>query len=898
MIGAADPTAGGAHALDVGALTAAFAALVEAHPDAAYLLDVDGRFLAVNGVLCDRVQATRQQLLGRTFDDTVAPIDSQFVRQKFSQAVDGETVQYEATGTRPDGTTFLAQITNMPVALRGPIVAVFGIAVDVTHRSEAIERSRASEDMLRLASRMARFGGWTVDGRTRRIRLTDDTLRMFGLSPDVPLTNDVAWGLHPSPDRERVGALLQRCLDVGEPFDTESTMITVDGTVLRVRTIGEAERGSDGTVHRVHGAVWDITDFALERDRARDLEERLTTSLRTISDGLIFLDTSWTVTFVNPTAESLLGRAAADMVGSELWSVYPATIGTPFEAAFRQAADTRESVIHQEWVELTERWVDVTIYPVETGIVLHMRDTTADVTARERELETTRRLEEQAALLDISRDAIIVRDLDHRVQYWNRAAAELYEMPSAEVLGRSVTDLIYDDLTEFDAAVIEVMREGYWAGELMHRSRTGRSIVADCRWQLINDDEGRPRAVLCVNTDITAYRKEQEARARSQRMESLGTLAGGIAHDLNNVLTPILMSAQLLARDELDRDRLELLATLETSVKRGAEMVRQVLAFARGVDGRREVVSMDALLDDVVDYARDALPSTITLAVSRPESLASSTGDATQFMQVLINLLLNARDAMPGGGRLEINASTEHYDTEVQSIGHVVSAGHYVVFSVEDNGHGMLPEVVTKVFEPFFTTKATGRGTGLGLSTTLAIVRSHGGFIQVYSEADHGTRFRVGIPVSTATPSRRPDRPPGAAIPLGSGERVLVVDDEEFIRRITCQTLEAHGYRTLHAANGREAINLIEAGGETVDLVLTDMMMPVMDGAATTAYLEEHHPEIPIIAASGLTSNAESTGAVGMGVSRFLPKPYTTSLLLTTVRDTLREHESTKAVTE
>lgn len=883
---------------DVGALAAAFTVLVEAHPDAAYLLDLDGRFLAVNDVLCERVQADRESLLGLTFDDTVAAIDARFVREKFSQAAHGESVQYEASGVRPDGTVFLAQITNLPVKLGGQTVAVVGYAIDVSDRAHALQRSRASEDMLRLAGRMARFGGWSVDAGTKRIRLTDDALRMFGVSTETPLTNEVAWNLHPPGDRELVSGLLQRCLDTGESFDVESTMVATDGTRLTVRTIGEAERGGDGLIVRAHGAVWDITEYAIERSRARDLEERLATSLRTISDGLIFLDASWHVTFVNPRAEELLGKPAADLVGTDLWSVYPSTIGTPFETAFRHAADSRESVVHQEWVELTERWVDVTIYPVETGVVLHLRDATADVSARERELDTTRRLAEQAALLDIARDAIIVRGLDHRVRYWNRSAAELYEIPAAEALGMVVTELIYDDLDEFYAASDEVLREGYWAGELMQRARGGRSIVADCRWQVLLDAQGEPQAVLCVNTDITAYRREQETRARSQRMESLGTLAGGIAHDLNNVLTPILMSAQLLAHDERDPDRLELLATLESSVKRGAEMVRQVLAFARGVEGRRESVSMDDLLDDVESYARGALPSTIELTVTRPESLASSTGDATQFMQVMINLLLNARDAMPQGGRLLVNAAIENHDTEVVSIGHVAEAGAYAVFSVEDSGHGMPAEVMAKVFEPFFTTKDAGKGTGLGLSTTLAIVRSHGGFLQVYSEPGNGTCFRVGIPISSSAPRVRPARVAGATLPVGAGEHVLVVDDEEFIRRITCQTLEAHGYRTSDAANGREAIDFIESGADTIDLVLTDMMMPVMDGAATTAYLEEHHPEIPIIAASGLTAHGDSSGSVGMGVSRFLPKPYTTSMLLTTVRETLREHESTRAGTE
>jgi len=761
-----------------------------------------------------------------------------------------------------------------------------------------VDRVHESEDLLRLAGRMASFGGWSVDAETRRVRLTDGALHIFGFPPDSSPSDDVAWGLFSSADRERLGDFLEKCLETGESFDSEAAMTKADGTGLRVRIIGEAERDGKGIVRRVQGAVWDITDYALERDRVRDLEERLGTSLRSITDGLYFLDNDWRVTFVNPMTETLLGRSKNELIGVPLWSAYPHTRGTSFEAAFHDAAQTRQRVIHREWVELTQRWVDITIYPVETGVVVHLRDATDEVRARESERETRRKLEEQAALLDIARDAIIVRGLDGRVQYWNRAAAELYEIPAARALGQSVNELIYDGLDEFQDANEAVLREGYWAGELRQRARSGREIIADCRWQLVHDDQGSPRAVLCVNSDITEFRRDEEARTRSQRMESLGTLAGGIAHDLNNVLTPILMSTQLLAQNEHDAGRIELLDTLEASAKRGAEMVRQVLSFARGVDGKREPIDMDALFDDIFAYARAALPPSITIEVDRAEPLPASMGDMTQLLQVLINLVVNARDAMPNGGQLNLSADREHFDDNVVSIGHVAAAGDFVVFSVEDNGHGMPAEIAVKAFEPFFTTKGAGRGTGLGLSTTLAIVRSHGGFIQVYSEPERGTRIRVGFPVSTST-SRKPLEAPGdAALPHGSGELILVVDDEPAIVRTTCQMLEAHGYRTVGAANGREAIDIVESAGHDVTLVLTDMMMPIMDGATTSAYLEKHHPGIPIIVASGLTVHGDSTTKVGMGVARFLAKPYTTRRLLVTVRDTLREHGLTEAVTE
>ena len=871
------------------ALATAFAISVRSHPHAAFLLDLDGRFLAVNPELCRRLQTSEAEVIGRTFHHTVESNDFAFVLEQFERARDGEPVQYEATGTRPDSTIFLARVTNYPVHIDGEIVAVVGIAVDVSHQQEELTRQRASEDLLRLAGRMARFGGWSVDAESRRVMLTDGALRMFGFADADEYDSLPQWSPHAAEDRARFTQLLQRCLTDGDAFDIESNMIARDGSRLRVHTIGEAERDESGSIVRARGAVWDITDYAIERERAQYLDERLSASLSAISDGLMFLDTDWKVSFVNPTAELLLGRSHTEFMGNDLWQLYPNTVGTDFEQAFREAERSRNRVIHREWVERTQLWVDVTIYPIDTGLVVHLRDTTDDVAAREREIEHERQLQQQAALLDISRDAIVVRGLDDRVQYWNRAAAELYGWPAAEAVGQLITDLIYHDPIEMRTYTAEVLRESYWAGELEQRTRSGTTIIADCRWQLLNDEGGQPRAILCVNTDITAYRKEQEARARGQRMESLGTLAGGIAHDLNNVLTPVLMSIQLLALDESDEQRLELLSTVETSVKRGATMIKQVLAFARGLEGRREPIDMDALIDDLVAYAVDAVPSSITVDVSRPESLPDSTGDVTQLMQVLVNLVVNARDAMPGGGRLRITAEVERLDEAVNSVSHDAQAGDYVVIAVEDNGTGMPPDVVTRVFEPFFTTKETGQGTGLGLSTALAIVRSHGGFMQVYSEPEHGTRFRVGMPLAAKSSRPRPEPNNERPLPRGNGELVLVVDDEAAIRQVACRTLEMHGYRAASAANGREAIDFIESGSDSVDLVLTDLMMPVMDGAATTAYLEDHHPEIPIIAASGLAANGDPGRSIGLGVSRFLPKPYTTSLLLTTLHDTLHE---------
>jgi CheY-like chemotaxis protein len=258
-------------------------------------------------------------------------------------------------------------------------------------------------------------------------------------------------------------------------------------------------------------------------------------------------------------------------------------------------------------------------------------------------------------------------------------------------------------------------------------------------------------------------------------------------------------------------------------------------------------------------------------------------------MQVLINFVTNARDAMPDGGTLSIKARNILLTEEYHSMTSLAPPGRYVAIDVEDDGEGMSTETQSKIFEPFFTTKPHGEGTGLGLPTSMAIVRSHGGSIQVYSEPGNGTRFQLHVPAADEGAALEASPPSTVEIPHGSGERILIVDDEVAIRQIVQQTLAAHGYETLEASNGREAMDLIETGGARVDLVLTDMMMPVMDGAATARYLLEKHPDIAVVAASGLNANGGVQRVRELGVSHFIAKPFTTDALLRTLREALDE---------
>jgi len=315
-----------------------------------------------------------------------------------------------------------------------------------------------------------------------------------------------------------------------------------------------------------------------------------------------------------------------------------------------------------------------------------------------------------------------------------------------------------------------------------------------------------------------------------------------------------------------------------------------VLSFARGVEGRRLPVQLGSIIDELLTFGRETLPPDIRLASEIAPELWSVEGDPTQLLQVLMNLLTNARDAMPDGGQVTITARNVTLADTYSSVTHLATPGDYVHIQVEDDGIGMTKEVVDKIFEPFFTTKEHGRGTGLGLAVSIAIIRSHGGFMQVYSEPGTGSRFQLHLPAfagsdfEASTSLHREEE----QLLRGDGQLILVVDDEAAIRQITRQSLEAHGYRTLVASNGAEALDIIETHSEPVALVFTDMMMPVMDGAALATNLATSHPDLPIIATSGLNANGGVARARNVGVRRFISKPYTTGELLAGVHDALR----------
>jgi two-component system, cell cycle sensor histidine kinase and response regulator CckA len=515
----------------------------------------------------------------------------------------------------------------------------------------------------------------------------------------------------------------------------------------------------------------------------------------------------------------------------------------------------------------------------EPGQALRMLGTISDISERK---NTEDRIREQARLLDLAHDAILARNLDDTVVYWNVGAARLYGWTAEEALGRNVNKLLQEDPAKAAESKRAVLQHDEWNDELTHATKNGGRVLVETHLTLVRDRQGAPTSILSINSDITARKKLEAQLLRSQRVESIGTLASGIAHDLNNVLAPILMSCQLLASYDMDAERKQWLEIISRSAQRGADLVKQVLSFCRGVEVRRTELQVKSVMDEIEHIAHQTFPKSIKIQTSLSQDLWGIVADPTQLHQVLLNLCVNARDAMPNGGVLTLAAENALIDSPQPNPSRETDPRPHLMIMVADTGTGISPEIREQIFDPFFTTKEIGKGTGLGLSTSLGIVKSHGGFINVYSEPGAGTVFKVYLPALPAAHGAG-RKNPGEQLPRGHGELILLVDDEAAVRAITAQTLQTFGYNVITACDGSEAIQLYGRHSEAVALILMDMAMPVMDGPATIHALGRRNPHLKVIAVSGLSSENHMSKAPSEAVKAFLSKPYSAETLLQTV---------------
>jgi PAS domain S-box-containing protein len=597
----------------------------------------------------------------------------------------------------------------------------------------------------------------------------------------------------------------------------------------------------------------------------------------------------------NPAAERIFGYSAKEMVGSSIYKLVPPDLHDD-ERMVLERISQGDSVAHFETIRLKK---DGTLFPVELtvspirdpdGVIVGASSIKRDMTERRRAVEISSRL---AAIVHSSDDAILSKSLDGVVLDWNAAAERMYGFTAGEMIGRSIYAVVPDELQFEEREILERVARGEHVDhyETVRVRRDGSRFDVALTLSPVRDAGGNIIGASSIQRDITLSKRSEEALRQAAKMEAIGALAGGLAHDFNNQLYAVSGYAHFIARDPgLSPSARADLLELQKTTERMASLTRQLLAFAR-----QQVLIPETL--DLNAAVRDTHPMLQRLVgASNPIELSLAPGpkwvqvDRAQLVQVLLNLVINARDATPGGRAIELGTQT----LEV-SPGHLldkrqsaVEPGAYAELAVIDSGQGIPPEELPHIFEPFYTTKAVGLGTGLGLATVEGIVSQSGGHIQVQSAVGKGTTIKILLPLTGEPAPTSPTGPPDRSRGRSRG-RILVVDDEDSVRAIVARTLQADGYEVLSAREGREALQELEEIGGAVDLVITDLVMPGMGGLQLRGELARRYPDLPLVWISGHPLEPEFTRGTSGKEQPFLVKPVAPDALLDTVAQLLEK---------
>lgn len=614
-------------------------------------------------------------------------------------------------------------------------------------------------------------------------------------------------------------------------------------------------------------------------------------------DVIIFKDGDGRWLIINPVAKKLFKLENTEwkfktdtelgLLNPELKAVYTECIKTD-NLAWQKKSLTENIEIFSDEKEEDQIFVTRKIPLYETdggrhGLVVIGRNITSELKSKEM-------IEEQGIILNNAQDAIGITDLNLKMIFWNKSAEKLYGIAEEEIIGKSLLEFVLPrtNIHRFGLNK-DIVTLTNWKGEMTHFGKNGNEITVESRQNLIYDNLGKPKSILFINTDITEKKKLERQFLRSQRAEGIGTLSNGIAHDFNNILAPILISVQLLKEKYPLAQEDRVISIIESNVIRGSELIKKLLMFTRGVEGKYEKINPVDQVKEISNIIFSTFPKNINLVTEIPSNIWNINGDTTQIYQVLLNLCVNARDAMPNGGSLTIELENivfhEDYIFRVQSS----PPGNYVAFRITDSGTGIPNEIIDKIFDPFFTTKSLDKGTGLGLSTVSAIVKSHGGVINVYSEPNRGTQFRIYIPAIGSEIQDKTEIISDKTSLPGTGECILLVDDEEPIRHILKEMLLNYGYLVLEADNGANGISMFTKHQNEIKAIISDVSMPSIDGIEMIRAIREINPKIKVIFMSGLPEKQQFQTLPDIKYDAFLIKPYRSQKLLSTLKDILQK---------
>jgi PAS domain S-box-containing protein len=767
------------------------------------------------------------------------------------------------------------------------------------------ESARAEEEMLHAEEQTARA---ELEAQ-RAARESERVERILGSITDAFMVLDRDWNITYMNDR--AAALTGRSPadyigrnhwdafpeSVGSPFDQAYRRAVTGQHTVRVEAYyPPIDKWLQVAAYPSAEGLTVVGQDVTDRIRAHEAMTQLAAIVASSDDAIIGKKLDGTITSWNAAAERTFGYTAQEMIGHSVYRLIPPELHA-------SEGDVLKRVSRGEPVEFSEVervrkdgehiFIALTVSPIRdpSGQVVGASSIKRDVTAQKRTQAAlsaeSAQSQELAQALDASQ--AVMRDLEGRVTYWSSGSAKLYGWSASEALGRLSQELLR---TEFPMPLEEIQgalhARGQWEGELIHTAKDGRRIHVATQWILRRGQFDEPLAVTEVNTDVTARKMVEERMRQSERMEVVGQLAGGVAHEANNQMTVVLGAASfLLGRNDLPPAARKDLEYIREAAERTAAITAQLLAFSRRQVIQARVLDLDELIQGLEGMLRRALGDR-SILVFQLRAKAHVRADPGQLTQVLLNLVLNSRDAMPLGGRLTIETGvtelTEAYARQRPGI--AIDPGPYAVISVSDTGHGMGPDTLARLFEPFYTTKPIGKGTGLGLATVYGIVKQSAGYVWAYSEPERGTTFKVYLPLDTESkPMALTPRAPASA----TGETVLLVEDDPGVRQMTSRTLQGYGYGVVEASGSHQALGVAERDDGSIDLLITDVILPGMDGPELARRVTELRPDLPVLFISGYTdADIVRRGLLDAG-QPFLQKPFTPEALAAEVAELLKQ---------
>ena len=868
----------------------------------AALWDYDMRtgLISFSDAFRDMLGYQRLEDMPKTFEEYRAlmhPDDRERVSRKAERLVAGETGD-RATAefrlkTQSGQYRWFQSNSKVIRDSEGTAIRRLGSTIDIHERRQAEEQLREQAERMRGMLETASDAIITINERGAIELVNASTEYLFGYTAGELLGNNIRI-LMTSADRAQHDNHLQRYLDSGESRIMGTTRKLQarrkDGSIFPVRLTVSEVRLADRRIFT--GFIQDITSEEQARLALEASEKRFSAVARTTTDVIWELNPDTGKMWWSEGLEKAFGYAPEDVENHASWVVkriHPEDrerVLATLEKAIKEQAEWHESYrfLHSDghYAEVIDNAYVIT---GDDGRPSHMVGGMKDITLQR---QSQLKLAEQARLLDKAHDAIFVISMDGIVTYWNQGAERIYGWQTEDMLGASVADRLFPDKGNWEQIMQQLLKDDVWEGQSKHQRADGRHRQMQSHLTLVRDDDHQPVSILAINADVSEKLELEEQLRQAQRMESIGQLTGGVAHDFNNLLTVILGNAELLS-DALDSNQnLKPLADMvQSAAHRGADLTRQMLAFARRQALEPQTVNVSRLVRAMRPMLERSMPEHIEIDITESPNPWPARIDPTQLESALLNLVLNARDAMPAGGQLTISVRNQVIDDQFARLHSGLQPGDYLALSVTDSGHGIPPEHMDNLFEPFFTTKETGKGTGLGLAMVYGFIKQSNGHVSVESEVDTGTTVRLYLPRATnlhQSPQRAFEN---EGEPTGT-ERILLVEDDPLVRKHVSHLVRQLGYQVSTAADGEEALTLIDHGNTTFDLLFTDVIMPgQLRGPDLAREIRKIQPDIRILFTSGYPEDAITTETEQDEDFHLLQKPYQKAELAQRIREIL-----------